>query len=54
MTLVIEFKNRDTNQLPIAHTCIFHLEIPEYKTYTQLKAKITTALTYASEGFGIL
>jgi len=53
ITIVVEFKKRDINQLPIAHTCTFNVEIPEYKSYTQLKAKMNTALSYASEGFGI-
>jgi len=54
ISIVVEFKKRDVDQLPVAHTCLHRIDLPEYKSFIQLRNKINTALNYASEGFGIL
>lgn len=43
---------RDTNRLPIAHTCFNELALYEYSTPEKLVSKLNTAI-YESSGFGI-
>ena len=41
--------------LPLAHTCFFHIELPEYKSYEDLRRSLITAITWgAGEGFLIV
>jgi len=53
-SLYITFENRDSNKLPISHTCSKHLEVPKYKNYSQMKKMLTIAFVYANEGFGFI
>jgi Ubiquitin-protein ligase len=48
----IRFIATDTHKLPIAHTCSNELEIPKYKSYEQMKNKLSVAFAHAYEGFG--
>lgn len=38
----------EDNRLPSAHTCFNQLDLPRYKTYDQLKEKVTQAMTETS------
>jgi len=39
-------------RLPTAHTCFNQLDLPEYGSYEELRAKLLTAIKEGSEGFG--
>jgi len=46
-------KDWRVNSLPIAHTCFFELELPEYKTKDELKQKLLLAIFEGQIGFYI-
>lgn len=42
----------DTKRLPISHTCFKSIEVPNYKTFDEMKRKLDVAFTVGIEGFG--
>ncbi|EGD77690.1 ubiquitin protein ligase [Salpingoeca rosetta] len=46
-------KAGDTRYLPVAHTCVNRMDIPEYSTKEELKSKLETAIS-ETEGFAIV
>lgn len=49
---MIEKVPQNTNGLPKSHTCFNRLDIPSYKSFAVLKAKLTIAVE-ETMGFGI-
>lgn len=47
------YRNEALDSLPVGHTCINRLDLPAYRSYDALVAKLTTAIE-ETEGFGIV
>jgi len=45
--------NKDTDSLPIAHTCYSELELPNYTSKEVLEKKLRFAISEGKEGFHI-
>ncbi|ORX83122.1 hypothetical protein BCR32DRAFT_243608 [Anaeromyces robustus] len=43
----------NTDELPKSHTCFNRIDIPPYKSYTQLKQKLLLAISEGIDGFTI-
>jgi len=54
LSISIEFRRRDTNALPVAHSCTYSVEMPEYTSFTQMRTKFINALASGSEGYAIM
>lgn len=42
-----------TTHLPVAHTCFNQVDLPEYETEDDVRARLLTALEHGSTGFGL-
>jgi E3 ubiquitin-protein ligase HUWE1 len=42
-----------SDRLPVAHTCMNVIELPEYESSSQLRAKLRLAITLGTTGFGL-
>eukprot|EP00048_Salpingoeca_helianthica_P024847 m.35851 g.35851 ORF g.35851 m.35851 type:complete len:705 (+) comp9623_c0_seq2:245-2359(+) len=47
------YRNEALDSLPVGHTCVNRLDLPAYRSYDMLVAKLTTAIE-ETEGFGIV
>jgi E3 ubiquitin-protein ligase HUWE1 len=50
----IQKSDKSFRHLPVAHTCYNTLELPEYLTQKNLFQRLSTALEFAPQGFGIM
>ena len=50
----LTYKNAGDEMLPIAHTCFFQLELPQYSTDQIMKERLLVTFNYGSSGEFIL
>lgn len=43
----------DTTRLPVGHSCVFQLDLPDYNNEQILRDKVATALAHVNDGFHI-